>query len=82
MVTRTRHTALESATTTRSSVKVLIVDDDATKRFALKTILSPLDENVIEASSGADALRQLLRDENIHLLTSCRRRAIRTASRS
>jgi hypothetical protein len=42
---------------------VLIVDDDATKRFALKTILTPLDENVIEASSGADALRQLLRDE-------------------
>src|SRR5205807_2320532 len=37
--------------------------DDATKRFALRTILAPLDENVVEASSGADALRQLLRNE-------------------
>ncbi|OLC19138.1 MAG: hypothetical protein AUH80_07030 [Chloroflexi bacterium 13_1_40CM_4_65_16] len=42
---------------------MLLVDDDATKRFALRTILAPLDENVVEASSGADALRQLLRNE-------------------
>jgi two-component system sensor histidine kinase/response regulator len=47
----------------KSSVSVLIVDDDATKRFALKTVLAPLGENVVEASSGADALRQLLRQE-------------------
>jgi two-component system sensor histidine kinase/response regulator len=47
----------------KSSVGVLIVDDDATKRFALKTVLAPLGENVVEASSGADALRQLLRQE-------------------
>jgi len=67
MVTRQR-----SATTVRETspevpakarVNILIVDDDATKRFALRTILAPLDENVIEASSGADALRQLLRAE-------------------
>lgn len=63
MVTRTGHVSRESATKAQSRVNVLIVDDDATKRFALKTILAPLDENVIEASSGADALRQLLRDE-------------------
>jgi signal transduction histidine kinase len=44
-------------------VSILIVDDDSTKRFALKTILAPLGENVVEASSGADALRQLLRQE-------------------
>jgi len=47
----------------RIKVNILVVDDDATKRFALRSILDPLDENVIEASSGADALRQLLRSE-------------------
>ena len=47
----------------RGKVGILIVDDDATKRFALRTILAPLDEDVVEASSGADALRHLLRHE-------------------
>ena len=47
----------------KARVNLLVVDDDATKRFALRTILAPLDEHVVEASSGADALRQLLRDE-------------------
>ena len=64
MVTRTR--SPEKTTPTpppRGKVNVLIVDDDATKRFALRTILAPLDENVVEASSGAEALRQLLRNE-------------------
>ncbi|HSS60192.1 MAG TPA: ATP-binding protein [Candidatus Limnocylindrales bacterium] len=67
MVTRAKQPAsLTEATPappSRAKVNLLIVDDDATKRFALKTILAPLDENVIEASSGADALRQLLRNE-------------------
>jgi two-component system sensor histidine kinase/response regulator len=45
------------------AVSILIVDDDPTKRFALKTVLAPLGEEVVEASSGADALRQLLRRE-------------------
>ena len=64
MVTRTR--SPEKATPApapRGKASVLIVDDDATKRFALRTILAPLDENIVEASSGADALRQLLRNE-------------------
>ena len=47
----------------RQKVGILVVDDDATKRFALRTILAPLDEDIVEASSGADALRQLLRNE-------------------
>ncbi len=65
MVTRTRRhpTEIEAAAPVKTKVNVLVVDDDATKRFALRTILTPLDENVVEASSGADALRQLLRDE-------------------
>src|SRR6202158_4380462 len=53
----------ESPVKTQSSVSVLLVDDDSTKRFALKTILAPLGENIVEAASGADALRQLLRQE-------------------
>ena len=53
-----------AATATREpALSILLVDDDPTKRFALKTILAPLGEEVVEASSGADALRQLLRKE-------------------
>jgi len=66
-VTRARQAASVNepapAPPSKAKVNLLVVDDDATKRFALKTILAPLDENVIEASSGADALRQLLRNE-------------------
>src|SRR5579872_621421 len=62
MVTKTRKPR-SVASGTHTSVNILLVDDDATKRFALRTILAPLDENIIEASSGADALRQLLRNE-------------------
>jgi len=64
MVTRTRGAnEIAAAPPTKTKVNVLLVDDDATKRFALRTILAPLDENIVEASSGADALRQLLRNE-------------------
>ena len=56
----------------KTTVGVLIVDDDATKRFALRTILAPLDEDVVEASSGADALRQLLRKEFAVILLDVR----------
>jgi two-component system, sensor histidine kinase and response regulator len=64
MVTRARPAKeVEPAPATKDKVNVLVVDDDATKRFALRTILAPLDENIVEASSGADALRQLLRNE-------------------
>ncbi len=66
MVTRARPAARESEpqpTPPKAKVNLLVVDDDATKRFALRTILAPLDENIVEASSGADALRQLLRNE-------------------
>src|SRR5712691_1811076 len=56
----------------KTTVGVLIVDDDATKRFALRTILAPLDEDIVEASSGADALRQLLRKEFAVILLDVR----------
>jgi two-component system, sensor histidine kinase and response regulator len=57
---RTWHTTNGAPETT---VNILLVDDDPTKRFALKTVLAPLGETIVEASSGADALRQLLRQE-------------------
>ena len=64
MVTKAREDKeLTAAPASRTKVNILVVDDDATKRFALRTILAPIDENVVEASSGADALRQLLRNE-------------------
>jgi signal transduction histidine kinase len=53
----------ESHAKTQAAVSILIVDDDSTKRFALKAILAPLGEDVVEAASGPDALRQLLRKE-------------------
>jgi len=55
-----------------TAVSVLLVDDDPTKRFALKTVLAPLGETVVEASSGADALRQLLRQEFAVILLDVR----------
>jgi signal transduction histidine kinase len=63
MMTSPQRGIQESPAKTQSPVSVLLVDDDSTKRFALKSILAPLGENVVEAASGADALRQLLREE-------------------
>src|SRR5438046_8268135 len=66
MVSKARQETREdnpAPTLLKTKVNILVVDDDATKRFALRTILAPLNENVVEASSGADALRQLLRNE-------------------
>jgi two-component system sensor histidine kinase/response regulator len=61
MVTRQRKTRDAAEALTR--VRILIVDDDPIKRFALKSILEPLGEEIVEAASGSDALRQLLREE-------------------
>src|SRR3979411_647661 len=63
MMTSPRRGMVEAETKPQVAVNVLIVDDDPTKRFALKTVLAPLGEILVEASSGADALRQLLRQE-------------------
>src|SRR3977135_4201196 len=62
-MTTTQSRIQTSQVTPEPAVSILLVDDDPTKRFALKTILAPLGEAVVEASSGADALRQLLRRE-------------------
>jgi len=71
-MTSPRRGFVESEERPEVKVSILIVDDDSTKRFALKTILAPLGEDVVEASSGADALRQLLRQEFAVLLLDVR----------
>ncbi len=55
-----------------TKVDILLVDDDASKRFALKAVLSPLGQNVVEAASGPDALRQLLRQDFAVILLDVR----------
>jgi signal transduction histidine kinase len=71
MVTRPRRTR-EVAAAVSTKVSILIVDDDPTKRFALRSILEPVGENVAEATSGADALRQLLRGDFAVILLDVR----------
>jgi two-component system sensor histidine kinase/response regulator len=60
------------ATPVESKVDILLVDDDTTKRFALKASLAPLGQNVVEAASGSDALRQLLRQDFAVILLDVR----------
>jgi PAS domain S-box-containing protein len=46
-----------------SKATILIVDDEPDNRFALSHVLAELEQRVVEAASGEDALRYLLRDE-------------------
>jgi CheY-like chemotaxis protein len=50
------------------SKKILIVDDDATNRKLLATILKKSDYEIIEAENGVDALNKLTPDINVVLL--------------
>src|SRR5450755_5085686 len=40
---------------------ILVVDDNAAKRIAVRAMLAPLGHNVIEVDSGREALRAVLR---------------------
>jgi len=71
-MTTTQRAINRSTGLPESNVTILLVDDDPTKRFALKTVLAPLGEAVVEAASGADALRQLLRQEFAVILLDVR----------
>ena len=42
---------------------ILIVDDEPDNRFALSHVLAELEQRIVEAGSGEDALRFLLREE-------------------
>ena len=46
-----------------SKVNILLVDDRKDKLLALSAILEPLGQNVVEAKSGKEALRELLKNE-------------------
>ncbi|HEV3103209.1 MAG TPA: response regulator [Candidatus Dormibacteraeota bacterium] len=61
-----------TASETTPKADILLVDDDATKRFALKSILNPLGQTIVEAASGSDALRQLLRQDFAVILLDVR----------
>jgi hypothetical protein len=51
---------------------ILIVDDDGNKLVALRSVLDPLGENIVEARSGTDALRCLLREDFAVILLDVR----------
>ena len=70
MKTRRRPSTLGSPQDAQSSI--LIVDDDAAKVVALRSVLDPLGENIVEARSGADALRHLLREDFAVILLDVR----------
>ena len=60
-MTGVRAAASPSDTPVEAGVGILIVDDDPAKLVALRSVLEPLGENIVEARSGADALRHLLK---------------------
>src|SRR5262245_7554917 len=47
----------------RPQATILVVDDEAKNRYALKQVLAELEQNVVEVASGEDALRFLLHEE-------------------
>jgi two-component system sensor histidine kinase/response regulator len=67
-----RALAAQSALSTRPATSILIVDDDPSKTIALRSVLDPLGENVVEARSGPDALRHLLKQDFAVILLDVR----------
>jgi signal transduction histidine kinase len=56
----------------RTKASILVVDDDANKLVALRSVLDPLGENIVEARSGTDALRHVLHDDFAVILLDVR----------
>jgi PAS domain S-box-containing protein len=52
-----------ASSTDKSSVSILVVDDNAAKRLALKAVLTPLGYPIVEADSGLAALRCLMTED-------------------
>src|SRR5207248_4758724 len=60
----------EMSATTRA--RILVVDDTPSKLVALEAILAPLQQTVVKAGSGRDALRLLLRGDFALILLDVR----------
>lgn len=56
----------------QAGASILLVDDNRAKRLALRAILEPLGQDVVEAASGDDALRHLLREDVAVILLDVR----------
>jgi two-component system, sensor histidine kinase and response regulator len=56
----------------QAGASILLVDDNRAKRLALRAILEPLGQDVVEAASGGDALRHLLREDVAVILLDVR----------
>lgn len=54
------------------SVSILIVDDNASKRMALRAVLLPLGHRIVEAGSGVAALRCLMQEDFAVILLDVR----------
>src|ERR671916_2277342 len=52
--------------------RVLLVDDEPDNLVALEAVLEPLDRELVRATSGEEALRQLLREEFAVILLDVR----------
>ncbi|MGI8609768.1 MAG: hybrid sensor histidine kinase/response regulator [Candidatus Dormibacteria bacterium] len=55
-----------------AQANILVVDDNPSKLLALRVVLQPLGQNIVEARSGTDALRQLLKEDFAVILLDVR----------
>jgi two-component system sensor histidine kinase/response regulator len=62
----------QQSSATLWAVPILVVDDDASKRLALKAVLAPLGYHVVEADSGAAGLRCLMESDFAVILLDVR----------
>jgi len=56
----------------REQASMLLVDDDPAKLFALRSLLEPLGHEIVDATSGEEALRRLLRQDFAVILLDVR----------
>ncbi|MEY2570076.1 MAG: two-component system, sensor histidine kinase and response regulator [Acidimicrobiaceae bacterium] len=57
---------------TLSPVRILVVDDNPTKRLALTSVLAPLGHEIVEAGSGVEALRCVMAQDFAVILLDIR----------
>ncbi len=69
---KARRTSSKPEAMTSIGVGILIVDDDPAKLVALRSVLEVLGENIVEACSGAEALRSLLKEDFAVILLDVR----------